>query len=145
MSSIVQVGGIDLSDITALAANVDSGKKFIDSNGDLIIGTSNKVYTAAEYNAYGTARYNAGKPTNVDIVKAQQQSGWVLYCLVVVTVQNGSVSVNMVSSGRNDTISLPGQFHTYELRGCGGHNAYIAIQGDYDYSHRYGLSNTFYS
>ena len=54
MSCVILLGGADTSDVTASAANVDSGKKFIDANGDLITGTSNKIYTQAQYNAYGT-------------------------------------------------------------------------------------------
>lgn len=57
MSAILQMGGADLSDITATASDVLSGRKFIDKDGNVQTGTA-KSYSSGYSEGYSAGMKN---------------------------------------------------------------------------------------
>ena len=99
-----------------------NGKTFINDEGDLITGTSDKIYTASEYSAYGTSRYNAGynagQSTGLhDYERAYGicQTGWALATLVVVYVNGSTVDVKMACTSGSYYVDIIGRKATYRV------------------------------
>ena len=130
MASNVLLNGLDLSDVTALASNVDSGKKFVDKNGDVITGTSNKIYTQAQYDAYGASQYNAGRTQGQSDVKSNPVSYSLYSAYEIVIRLETPVHHNYRDETDFSDYSLSPSVHTGDTSGSGDSQSLSVLYTD---------------
>ena len=128
MSSIINLSGIDLSDITAIASAVLSGYSFIDQNGDLVAGTAQSY--SQGYSAGNTAGYQSGFNAGKASVPFPEVSGGDFSFSRVYAGESGEVPWTYAGSNMWYLGSVYATaYGSYEFQDCGTRGGSVTVDG----------------